>query len=236
MRREEAAWIGHQLRRFQPDEISPVLELGSATGHFRTVLKPHIDREIHAPLRGRGVLIVHSDITDGDGVDICGDVRDPDVRERLVDVGARCVLCCNMFEHVEDREGLARLCADALAPSGILIVSVPRSYPYHLGPIDTYYRPSPEEIASMFPGFTLLAAETLEAGNYWQEIREAENFGLELVRTAAKVVLPLGGLEMWKSRLHRFLWLTRPYIVAAVVLRKSDTPNMAAGRGSQPPA
>ena len=221
MRREEAAWIGDQLRRFDPQEISPLLELGSATAHFRTVFKPHIDQKIHAPLRERDVKIVHSDAKSGDGVDISGDFRSEQVKGQLAGVGARCVLCCNMFEHVEDRGQLARLCSDTLAPDGILIVTVPRSYPYHLDPIDTYYRPSPEEIADMFPGFILLEATSLEAGNYWEDIRTADNFALELVRTAAKVVLPLGGLKMWKSRLHKFLWLARPYVVAAVVLRKA---------------
>lgn len=221
MRREEAVWIGDQLRRFDPREISPLLELGAATAYFREVMKPHIDREIHAQLRERNIVVVHSDAKSGEGVDISGDFRSEEVRRQLLSVGAKCVLCCNMFEHVEDRAQLAKLCADALAPGGILVVTVPRSYPYHLDPVDTYFRPSPEQIAEMFPGFALLAETSLEAGNYWGDIRDADNLPLELVRTAAKVVLPLGGLDMWRSRLHKFLWLARPYVVAAVVLRKA---------------
>ena len=220
MRREEAAWIGERLRSFAPQDISPVLELGSATGYFRTVMKPHIDKEIHAPLRERGIAIVHSDQKEGEGVDICGDITDPAIRAKLRGVGAKCLLCCNMLEHVTDREGLAALCDEALAPGGVMVVTVPRSYPYHLDPIDTYYRPDVAEVAALFPGYELVESAALEAGSYWEEIREADNFGLELVRTAAKVVLPLGGIEMWKARLHKFLWLARPYVVAAVVLRK----------------
>lgn len=220
MRREEAAWIGERLSSLPREQISPMLELGAATQHFRTVFQPHIDREIHAPLRERGVVVVHADAKSGDGVDIHGDVTDPKIRARLRGVGARCVLCCNMFEHVRDRAGLAAICDEALAPGGVLVVTAPRSYPYHLDPIDTYFRPSPEEIAALFPGYELVASEAVKSGTYWSEIREADNFAMELVRTAAKVVIPLGGIEKWKSRLHCFLWLNRPFVVAAVVLRK----------------
>lgn len=232
MRPEEAAWIGQRLRTLPPDQISPVLELGAATQEFRTVFKPHIDREIHAPLRERGVVIVHADAKSGDGVDIHGDVNDPDIRERLRGVGARCVLCCNMFEHVQDRNALAAICDEALAPGGVLVVTVPRSYPYHLDPIDTYYRPSPEEVAALFPGYELIAAEAVASGTYWGEIRESRNFAMELVKTAAKVVVPLGGIEKWKSRLHRFLWLNRPFVVAAVVLRKPASAESSRGTGA----
>ena len=222
MRPEEAAWIGARLAKYEPTVLSPMLELGAATAYFRTVMKPHIDREVHAPLRSRGVTILHSDIQTGDGVDICGDATHPETQERLRAVGAHCVLCCNMMEHVEDPAELARLCDHILAPGGIMIVTVPYSYPFHLDPIDTYFRPSPDQLVELFPGYKVIASEAVEAGSYTKEIQEAGNLPVEIAKAAAKLVVPLGGYQKWKSRVHKFMWLTRPYVVSCAVLRKPE--------------
>src|SRR5579862_354258 len=47
--------------------VSPLLNLGSSTGHFRTVTKPHIEAGLFAPLRRSGIAIVHSDLKQADG-------------------------------------------------------------------------------------------------------------------------------------------------------------------------
>src|SRR5438034_888880 len=52
MRRQEAAWIGEQLRALEGSRV--VLNLGSGSKRFREVSKPYIDREIFDPLVRRG--------------------------------------------------------------------------------------------------------------------------------------------------------------------------------------
>ena len=97
------------------------------------------------------------------------------------------ILCCNIFEHVEDRARFASICHDALRPGGYLVVSVPYSYPYHTDPIDTYLRPTPEEIAAMFPGYALI-----EFGNRAElDFRAGAGcqLGLSSKRAAPQVVL-----------------------------------------------
>ena len=66
------------------------------------------------------------------------------------------VLCCNMFEHVDDRYKFASICDEVLSPGGYLLITVPHSYPYHLDPIDTMFRPSVDEIAKLFPYYELV--------------------------------------------------------------------------------
>ena len=56
------------------DDISPLLNLGSSTGHFRRVTKPHIEALLFAPLRRAGVEVVHCDIKRDEGVDLVADV------------------------------------------------------------------------------------------------------------------------------------------------------------------
>ena len=64
----------------------------------------------------------------------------------------RALLCCNVLEHVRDPGEFARRCGTLVMSGGVLAVTVPRSYPHHSDPIDTLYRPTPEEAAALFPG------------------------------------------------------------------------------------
>src|SRR5262249_48186498 len=83
-------------------DISPLLNLGSSTGAFRERSKPHIERELFAPLRAAGVDIVHSDLKLAEGVDLAGDIMNPGFRTVLHGRGFRCLLVANMLEHVRD--------------------------------------------------------------------------------------------------------------------------------------
>lgn len=223
MRAGEALWIKESLGRLIDANISPVLELGSSTEHFRRFDQPHIDREIHAPLRRRNVPIVTTDMRSGPGIDISGDIYDPATMAKLTALRSKCVLCCNIFEHVVDRAGFAARCHELLAPGGYMVVTVPYSYPYHLDPIDMLYRPAPDQIVGLFPGYETVAQKLIIDTTYTRDIlRDHGWLGLPYfaLRTFAKLFVPYDGIENWKSRGHRLLWLFRPYKISAVVLRK----------------
>lgn len=219
MRVEEAAWIRDRLSEI-PD-VSPVVELGSSTLQFRTVSQPHIDRMIHAPLRARGVKVVHADIKAAPGVDVAGDILDPAVRAQLRAFRPRVLLCCNMLEHVEDRAVLAAACEDLLEPGGHLIVTVPHSYPHHKDPIDTGYRPTPAQLARLFPRLELVRSCVVESDTYWHELRRRPR---QLPRILLVRLYLLA--KVWIDRSayadanHRLLWLFRRYKQSCVVLRK----------------
>lgn len=215
MRVEEAAWIGRHAMG------SPVLELASSTGHFRTVSQPHIDAMIHAPLRARGVTIVHADLKAAPGVDIVGDFTDPVVQAELIAVKAQTVLCCNLFEHVLDRDGLVELCDRVLQPGGLLIVTVPYSVPFHNDPIDTYFRPSPAEIAALFPDYKTETAEVVESTTFGQDlVRSGASLPLFVVKSIWRLIPIWRGWKTYQHMNHRLLWLFRPYKMSCVALRK----------------
>ena len=216
MRFEEAEKIGRLLAEL-PGDIGPVIELGSSTATFRNVQQPHIDRFIHAPLRAHGVKVIHTDLRDGDGIDVSGDIYEPEVRERLTSLGAKTVLCCNIFEHVTDRSNFAAICDEILRPGGCIIVSVPYRYPYHLDPIDTMYRPAPEELVDLFPGYRVQVAERVTGGSFWTDLGRRPGRALKAL---ARVLMLRGGWRESLSRLHRLTFLFRPYQVSVAVLRK----------------
>ncbi|WP_428148894.1 hypothetical protein [Brevundimonas sp.] len=216
MRFEEAEKIG-QLLAALPGDIGPVIELGSSTAMFRTVQQPHIDRFIHAPLRARGVKVVHTDLRDGDGIDVSGDIYASDVRQRLTSLDARTVLCCNIFEHVTDRSNFASICDEILQPGGVIILSVPYRYPYHLDPIDTMYRPAPTALVDLFPDYQVQVAEPVIGGSFWTDL---DRRPLGVIQSLARALFLRGGWRESLSRLHRLTFLFRPYQVSVAVLRK----------------
>ena len=227
----EARWIGDRLAGYPPALLSPLLNVGSGTRGFRETVQPWIDRDLLAPLAARGIEIVHLDARPGndagdgpgDGIDIRADLlRDTDF-DRLA--GARqyaALLCCNVLEHVRDPGEFARRCTMLVRPGGIIGVTVPRSYPHHADPIDTLYRPTPDEAAALFPHSTLVAAEIIDVGlSYRDEIRRRPWL---LLRHLLRLPVPFLGLAKWRNSMAKPYWIFHNYQVSAVVLRREDGP------------
>jgi SAM-dependent methyltransferase len=214
----EARWIGERLLAHPVERLSPLLNVGSSTAEFREKQQPWTMRAIFEPLAARGVEIVHLDSRQGSGIDIGADLlNDADfARVRTRRYGA--LLCCNILEHVLDPGELARRCAELVLPGGLIVVTVPRSYPRHGDPIDTLYRPTAEEAASLFPGTSVLAAEILDMGeSYRDEVRRRP---LILLRHVARLPVPFLDFEKWQSSMRKTYWLFHNYRVSAAVLRR----------------
>lgn len=200
-------------------DISPLLNLGSSTGEFRETVKPHIDAQLFMPLRRAGVAVFHSDLKSGEGVDFSGDILDPAVQATLRSKGFRCVLLSNMLEHVRDRAAVAAACEAIVGPGGLILATVPASYPYHADPIDTGFRPSPAELAAAFPLSRALHVEELAGATFAESIGErGSTVWREAVRTVlwclAFPIRPKSAL----ARLHRWRWLNEPYRVSIALL------------------
>lgn len=163
MLRNEAAWLSRHLGEVPAERLSPLLSIGSGSTASRA-RQPWIDQLVFAPLARRGVEVLHHEHEPAPGVDVVGDLRDRLFVEQLRDLGARSVLCANVLEHLDDPLTLASALVELVAPDGHVAVTVPRRYPYHPDPIDTMLRPSVEELASMFPGLRLVAAEEVACG------------------------------------------------------------------------
>ena len=201
---------------------SPLLNLGSSSRHFREREKPHIDQLLFAPLRAAGVEIVHSDLMPDDGVDLAGDIRDPQMIARLRAHGFRAVLASNLLEHVRGREAVAAACEEIVGPGGLILATVPSSFPYHADPLDTLYRPSPAALAALFTRSETLVAEELRGRTFGEDLRSrgasvAGEIGRTRWWTRAACVRPRSAL----SRLDRWRWYRRPYRVSIVMMRVS---------------
>jgi hypothetical protein len=148
---EESLWLKGVLATLAVPHGSVVLDIGSSDEQFRTSVQPYIHENVHRPLLDRGVRLLHTDAKAAPGVDLVMDVTaESDATLDEHRASARLVLCTNMLEHVIDRAAVARRLCSLLDERGILIVTVPRRYPEHLDPIDTLFRPSPQQLAELF--------------------------------------------------------------------------------------
>jgi hypothetical protein len=201
-------------------DVSPLLNLGSSTGHFRTVTKPHIERELFVPLRAAGIEIVHCDLKTGEGVDLTGDLLDPRLRERLRAMRFRCVLISNVLEHVRDRAAVAAACEDIAGPGGLVLVTAPSSYPFHADPIDTGFRPSPEVLARTFSRSAPVLLDEVAGQTYAEDLKAK---GVPVWKAALQTLgWTLAALVRPKSflaRVHRWFWYWRPWRVSVALVK-----------------
>jgi hypothetical protein len=222
VRPSEARWIADALAAFPQAQISPFINIGSSTAEFRTSRQPHIDALIFAPMRKAGVDVIHTDLKAQPGVDVAGDLADPAVRDQVKARAPRAALSSNLLEHVPDPAAFARMIESLVEPGGLLVVTVPRSYPYHADPIDNGFRPTPEELARLFPGCTLVRGDVVADTSYGQEILGQGRAGLKKgLRNLVGALRPRG--EVARAQRDRLRWLFRPFTTTCVVLRRNPT-------------
>jgi hypothetical protein len=212
----EAAWIAEALAAEDPNALAPLLNVGSSTRSFRTEVQPWIHDCLIAPLEARGARFVHLDLKEADGVDIAADILADEGFARAKAVGAKALLLCNILEHVVDPGEVARRAMALIEPGGLVVFTGPRSYPYHRDPIDTLFRPTPEDVAALFPGATIERAEILPCGSYRDVVRKRP---WVLLRPVVRFPFPFLGWERWKRTMGKLYWLFNPYLTTCVVLR-----------------
>lgn len=215
MMRCDAEWLGKTLEKYSAEELSPIVNIGSSTADFRKNVQPFINELIFAPLEARGVKVVHSDIKAGEGVDVSCDIFDDAGLDKLKAMQPKALICTHMFEHVIDRDLLARRLLSLLPGGGLFFITVPMSYHYHADPIDTMYRPTPDELGQLFSGQEILETEVLIGENYWAHVkkRPLTLFSRHLFR----FFFPFLGWEKWKRSMRKLYWLFNQYKVAAIV-------------------
>lgn len=208
---KEAKWFYDQISEKKSSEIFPLLNLGSSTGYFRTVMQPYIDSELFSPLRNQGRVIIHSDMKEADGVDVVGDINSEEVINKLKSYNIKSILCSHLLEHVEYPKAVAEAMMRLLPVGGYILVSCPFRYPYHPDPIDTMLRPTANELAGYFPGMEIVESVTISGGRYGKFDSTITGNISELIRLLMPFYKP-----------NRWLWHFKETSATCVVLRKFE--------------
>ncbi len=220
MHRNEASWLVGKLGSVGSDALSPMLNIGSSTQEYRERTQPWIHEVLIGPLQSQGVRIIHSDMREGGGIDIRANILDDEDLERLKSLGAKSVLCCNMMEHVPDPKDLALRCAGLVLDGGYIVVTVPHSYPHHRDPIDTMFRPKPDEVISLFSNVEVVEQEIISVGSYRDHVRERPWI---ISRQIFRLPFPFIHFHRWKRSMKKLYWLVNPYLQSCVIMKKGPT-------------
>ncbi len=216
---EEARWLGDQLRVLEPGRVYPLLDVGSSTAKFRSLEQPWIDASIFGPARAAQRTVIHLDAKAAPGVDIVADLGDPATVASLAKRDFKSVLCSNLLEHVADPQRIARTLLQLVPAGGYLFVSCPYRYPFHPDPIDTLFRPTPQELADLFPGTTIHRQAVVRDGTYLDQIGSAPG---DFVRLLARLLLPFyrpaNWRRAWTQLIHHLPWAFRRFEATCVVL------------------
>lgn len=155
---EESLWIRSQFYCMNLKPNSTVLDIGSASLEYRIKVQPYIEQNVFEPLKSIKCRIFHLDSKEFDGVDIVCEVNDlSNIRDQY-----DLIFCTNLLEHIYDRNKLAKDISKLLQKDGHLIVTVPYELNYHPDPIDTLYRPTPNDLKRLFSSLEMVNSEILE--------------------------------------------------------------------------
>jgi SAM-dependent methyltransferase len=167
MFREEAHWIRNALSPVVRPSMK-IIDVGASSHEFRTRIQPHIHEQIHRPILEIGAEITYADMKHEPGIDLVVDLASRKLAEDSFPVKYDLIICCNILEHVADREVFLGNLVRFARPGSYLLVTVPRRYPHHADPIDTLYRPDADRLVSDIRKHTdckILTAEELVINN-----------------------------------------------------------------------
>ena len=210
---EEARFIGKVMHSLDPNDVFPLLNLGSSSDELAKNRQPWIDEYIFSKARATNQKVVNVDLKENPGVDIVGDVTDPEFLDELKTMGFKSIICSNMLEHVPT-ESIQRICESLqqiIPENGYLFISGPYRFPYHPDPIDTMFRPNVEEFAAYFSGSTLIQGEIITSNDHRKPI--------ELVKNVARIFMPFYKPREWLFFPRQFPWLFRDYSATCLILR-----------------
>lgn len=211
----EAKWFSEKIDSLQPQDIFPMINVGSSTAQFRKVDQPWIHEYLFKPLMGE---VLHVDLKPEAGVDLVGDISEASFHRTLLQANPKSVMCLNLLEHVPHRQEMCRAITSLLPRGGYIFVSCPYEFPFHADPIDTMFRPSPEELAQSFPGTEQVVGAVVVGENYSMVLARNK---LKACKTLIRMLLPFYKPQNWYKQAVYFPWLFRNFTATCLILRKT---------------
>lgn len=217
---QESYWFKATIEKYiNPGSL--VIIIGSSTKTFREKIQPHIYENIYRPLEIKKCKIINVDLKKDEGVDLSGDITDPVFLSQLRNIEADVVICSNLLEHILKRKDFIDSLSALIKENGKLIVSVPRSYPYHSDPIDTLYRPNIEQLSKEFIDFQLIEGEIVKSGkiyNTWYGSYPRNRRILQYLQDCLRAILKFN-----REKLNLYKWLFLDISVTCCIYFKLKT-------------
>ena len=213
MRFKESLKIKNIINNHKP--FANIINLGSGNREQLKKTKPWVSKNVFDLFKKQKAKILHVDAENFPGVDIVQDLSQPNSLSFCDKLkGSKLFILANVLEHIPKKvyaEFLNKIYSKMNSKDG-LIIMVPYGYPYHADPIDTKYRPSPNELNQLLP-LTWLEDEIVSAGSYKEEFRRMNVF--KKIRTLLKPLWILQKPTKWLEN-HRLFYLFKQYQITIV--------------------
>ncbi len=142
---KEARWINRVINKKLQGIGGTVINLGSSSEEFISYNQPYIKDLVLDPIRKQFNLI-NVDIKSDANVQLVANFLTAAGQSLIKEKQARVFLVSNLLEHIPNAaEGIEKL-KTLMEPGTFLILTGPRTFPYHPDPIDNMFRPSNSEL------------------------------------------------------------------------------------------
>ena len=213
MRFEESLKIQNIIKKHKP--FANIINLGSGNVEQLKKTKPWVSKNVFDIFKKQKAKILHVDAEGFPGVDIVQDLSEPNSLSFCDKLkGSKLFILANVLEHIPKKahaEFLKKIYGKMKSKDGLMI-TVPYDYPYHADPIDTLYRPTPEDLHKLLP-LTWLEGEIVSAGSYREEFRH-----MNILKRIRKLLKPLWFFQKpskWLEN-HRLFYLFKNYRITIV--------------------
>jgi hypothetical protein len=195
----EAKWINQAINKYLKDVFGTVINLGSSSMDFIEYNQPYIERLVIEPLTRRFNLI-NVDIKNDKNVNLVADFLTEQGQIVIKEFNAKVILVSNLLEHIPNPlEGINSL-KQLVESDSYLILTGPKSFPYHADPIDNMFRPDLVEVESLFEkDFEIIELSLVRNGTVFNS-----NFFGRDIKNTGKVIESKGGVLK--------LFFTTPFI------------------------
>ena len=146
---KEAKKINEYIETFLKDKKGIAINIGSSTADFIDISQPYIRNFVLNPL-SLNFKILNIDIKSQEGVDLVADFTTPEGQKSIANLNGNLYLISNLLEHIPDYNLGIKSIVELLNTGDVLILSGPKSFPYHPDPIDNMFRPSIKELQQYF--------------------------------------------------------------------------------------
>ena len=230
---EEAVWVGNELEKLiHSGTIKTILNIGSSTAESWNDIQKHVQEFVYAPLEKSDIKLIHTDIKQGDGVDIAGDLNDEVFIKKLKEKNIDLVICANLLEHIDYPSKIATHLTQLLKIGSYAIVTVPRIYPYHPDPEDFLFRPDINTLKALFCELDLVSSSVVEGrralvkngrmkycSNY---INVLMNDPRLLILTFLRLLLPFYKFRNWKKTAYYLPYFFKSFSATCIVFVKNQ--------------
>lgn len=212
----ESEWFKKVLNKYIERDRAIVLNIGSSTKEFRETEQPYVQENVFDVLATKNATVLNVDLKQEAGVDLVGDVTDAEFIKKLYGITPNAIICSNLLEHLTIRELFCNSLIKIMNKDTYLIVSVPYSFPYHPDPIDTLYRPSPQDLKVSFKELEIIESKIVQCGTFFNFIHKNVPLKLKVkyrVFALIRLLLPFYKSDTWKDNLWNFKSISATCVV-----------------------